>query len=561
MKTMNYRKYRPYPGVDIPDRTWPDNRITKAPIWCSVDLRDGNQALADPMGVEAKLEFFRMLTAIGFKEIEAGFPAASAAEFQFVRRLIEESLIPPDVTIQVLTQAREDVIRRTFEAVKGADKVTVHIYNSTSPVQREIVFGKSKKEIVSLAVEAARLTARLKKEYRMPGVRLEYSPESFTATELDYALEICEAVLEAWDFTGPEKPIINLPATVEMSTPNIYADRIEWFSRRIKRRGEIVLSVHTHNDRGCGVAAAELAVMAGADRVEGALFGNGERSGNMDIVTMALNLLSQGVDPELDFSRIDGIAEVYERLTGMTVHPRHPYAGELVYTAFSGSHQDAIKKGMRAAAAQKSPYWEVPYLAVDPGDVNRSYESLIRINSQSGKAGMSYVLEKDYGLNLPKWMQKDFSRAAQKAADVKGKELTSGEIYGVFESEYFSNGGPFRLKSCHIDSTAGESGKEGPVKVAASVEKGGETLSFESSGNGPLHAFVSGMSEILKTPFGIEEYAEHALTRGSDAKAAAYVRIKSANGEVSCGTGTGTDISQASVKAVVSACNRLPIKL
>jgi len=552
MKTMNPRKYKPYPAVEIPDRTWPSQTITRAPIWCSVDLRDGNQALSSPMGVEAKLEFFRMLVKTGFKEIEIGFPAASSAEFEFVRRLIEGGHIPDDVTIQVLTQAREEIIRRTFDSVRGAKNVIIHVYNSTSPAQRALVFGKSREEILELAVSAGRTVREIAGSCPETNTRLEYSPESFTATEPDFAVEICDAVMNAWAFKDGEKIILNLPATVEMSTPNVYADRVEWFLRRLKRRDRAVLSVHTHNDRGTAVAAAELAVMAGAQRVEGALFGNGERSGNMDLVTMALNLFSQGVDSGLDFSDMDGTAEIYRRLTGMPVHPRHPYAGELVYTAFSGSHQDAIAKGMKARSDDGE--WNVPYLPIDPKDVGRNYEAVIRVNSQSGKGGMSFLLEKDFGILIPRWMQKDFSRAVQKAADEKEAELSARDVYAVFKTEYLDGHGSYQLTNCHIDSHA--AGNH-PAVVNAVLSCAGKELRFDSTGNGPVDAFVRGLARVSGKPFTLEDYAEHALSHGADASAVAYVRVTNDKGKAGFGAGTGTDISAASIRAVLSAWNKL----
>ncbi|MGB8247710.1 MAG: 2-isopropylmalate synthase, partial [Chlorobium sp.] len=449
-KGMNYRKYTAYPAVDIVGRTWPDNTISKAPIWCSVDLRDGNQALPVPMSVDEKVAMFQLLVSIGFKEIEVGFPSASATEFAFVRRLVEQHLIPDDVTIQVLTQAREHLIRKTFEAVRGTDRAIVHLYNSTSRQQRDVVFRKNREEIKAIAVEGTKLVRRLKEESGNSGIRFEYTPESFTGTELDYALEVCHAVMDAWGVGPEDSIIINLPSTVEMSRPNIYADRIEWFCRNIKNRDAVLISVHAHNDRGTAVATAEFAMMAGADRVEGALFGNGERCGNMDIVTMALNLFSQGVDPELDFSDLPRIREVYRKCTRMDVHARHPYAGELVYTAFSGSHQDAISKGMKAHQGSQDGIWDVPYLPIDPQDVGCNYEAIVRINSQSGKGGVAYVLELDYGIQIPKWMQPDFAEAVQAVADRTGEELSPERIHELFHEEYVKLKEPFVLKKCHI---------------------------------------------------------------------------------------------------------------
>ena len=432
MKKMKYQKYAAYPAVTLSARSWPDKSITKAPVWCSVDLRDGNQALPVPMSVEEKVSMFQLLVSIGFKEIEVGFPSASATEFAFVRRLVDEHLVPDDVTIQVLTQAREHLIRKTFAAISGAKHAIVHLYNSTSSLQRDVVFRKNREEIKAIAVEGTALVRRLNDECGNTGIRFEYSPESFTGTELDYALDVCHAVMDAWGASKDDKIILNLPSTVEMSSPNIYADRIEWFCRNIKSRDAVLISVHAHNDRGTAVATAELALMAGADRVEGALFGNGERCGNMDMVTMALNLFSQGVDPELDFSDLPRIREVYRRCTRMDIHPRHPYSGELVYTAFSGSHQDAISKGMKAQPHSPGGLWAVPYLPIDPEDVGCNYEAIVRINSQSGKGGVAYVLEKEYGLQIPKWMQPDFAEAVQAVADTTGVELSVEQINELF---------------------------------------------------------------------------------------------------------------------------------
>jgi 2-isopropylmalate synthase len=559
MKKMNYQKYAAYPSVAISARSWPDKRITKAPIWCSVDLRDGNQALPVPMSVEEKVSMFQLLVSVGFKEIEVGFPSASATEFAFVRRLIEGQLIADDVTIQVLTQAREHLIRKTFEAIKGAKHAIVHLYNSTSSLQREVVFRKNREEIKAIAVEGTALVRRLKDESGNAGIRFEYSPESFTGTELDYALDVCHAVMDSWGASKDEKIILNLPSTVEMSQPNMYADRIEWFCRNIKVRDAVLISVHAHNDRGTAVATAELALMAGADRVEGALFGNGERSGNMDVVTMALNLFSQGVDPELDFSDLPRIREVYRRCTRMDIHPRHPYAGELVYTAFSGSHQDAISKGLKAQPLSPGGLWAVPYLPIDPRDVGCNYEAIVRINSQSGKGGVAYVLEKDYGIQIPKWMQPDFAEAVQAVADTTGIELSVEQIHELFYSEYVKLREPVTLKKCHIswDDEEPRLTDEKDTTISCIVQTKERELSFTAQGNGPLDAFVKGFVTQSGLDFSVDEYAEHAIGRSAGALAVAYIKIGCADGRVSFGAGIDSNISLASIKATVSALNRL----
>ena len=559
MKGMNYQKYAAYPVVDIPTRTWPDRTITKAPVWCSVDLRDGNQALPIPMSVDEKIAMFKLLVSIGFKEIEIGFPSASATEFAFVRKLVEENLIPDDVTIQALTQAREHLIRRTFESIKGAKNAIVHLYNSTSRQQRDIVFRMGKEEIRSIAIAGTRLVRELKEASGNPGIRLEYSPESFTGTELEYALEVCHAVMEEWGASASNKVILNLPSTVELSTPNIYADRIEWFCRNLRDRDAAIISVHAHNDRGTAVATAELAVMAGADRVEGALFGNGERCGNMDIVTIALNLLTQGVDPKLDFSDLPAIREVYRRCTRMDIHARHPYSGELVYTAFSGSHQDAISKGMKAHTKSAEGIWNVPYLPIDPQDVGCTYEAIVRINSQSGKGGIAYVLDKEYGIQIPKWMQPDFGLAVQDVTDRTGEELSPEQIHELFHKEYIGAKEPYQLRKCHIswDDEDPESNDEVATIINCSIQGPEGDLSFKARGNGPLDAFVRGMSGQTGLDFHVDEYVEHSIGHSSDAQAIAYIRISCADGRLSCGSGIDSNISLASIKAIVSALNRL----
>ncbi|NTV02760.1 MAG: 2-isopropylmalate synthase [Chlorobiaceae bacterium] len=559
MKAMNFRKYVPYPAVDIPDRTWPGKRITKAPIWSSVDLRDGNQALPIPMSVDDKVAMFRLLVSIGFKEIEVGFPSASATEFSFVRRLIEERIIPDDVTIQVLTQSREHLIRRTFEAISGAKNAIVHLYNSTSRQQRDVVFRMSREEIKAIAVSGTELVKSLKEQSGNPGIRFEYSPESFTGTELDYALEVCHAVMDTWGASAGNKVILNLPSTVELSMPNIYADRIEWFCRNIRDRDAAIISVHAHNDRGTAVATSELALLAGADRIEGALFGNGERCGNMDIVTMALNLLTQGIDPELDFSDMPKIRETYRRCTRMEIHPRHPYSGELVYTAFSGSHQDAISKGMKAHARCAEGLWDVPYLPIDPQDVGCSYEAIVRINSQSGKGGIAYVLDKEYGIQVPKWMQPDFGNVVQEVTDRTGDELTPGQIHELFLSEYIGVKSPYALKKCNIswDDADPDANDEVATIISCTVQAPeGETV-FKAKGNGPLDAFVRGMVSQTGLDFHVDEYSEHAIGHSSDALAIGYIRISCTDGRMACGSGIDSNISLASIKAIVSALNRL----
>ncbi len=556
---MNYKKYAPYPTVNITARSWPDKTITEAPMWCSVDLRDGNQALPVPMSVGEKVAMFQLLVSIGFREIEVGFPSASATEYAFVRRLIEGELIPDDVTIQVLTQAREHLIRKTFDSISGAKQAIVHLYNSTSSLQRDVVFRKNREEIKAIAVEGTALVRRLKEESGNAAIRYEYTPESFTGTELDYALEVCHAVMDGWGASVDDKIILNLPSTVEMSQPNIYADRIEWFCRNIKARDAVLISVHAHNDRGTAVATAELAVMAGADRVEGALFGNGERCGNMDIVTMALNLFSQGVDPELDFSDLPRIREVYQRCTRMDIHPRHPYAGDLVYTAFSGSHQDAISKGMKAQPSSPGGLWAVPYLPIDPGDVGCNYEAIVRINSQSGKGGVAYVLEKDYGIQIPKWMQPDFAEAVQGVADTTGIELLPDQIHELFLAEYVKLKEPLAIKKCQIrwDDKDLERNDEEATAITCIVQTQERELSFEVQGNGPLDAFVKGFVKESGLDFSIDEFSEHAIGRSAKALAAAYIKISCADGRISFGVGIDSNSSLASIKATVSALNRL----
>jgi 2-isopropylmalate synthase len=543
-------KYRPYEfAVGLPDRTWPSRRIEKAPIWCSVDLRDGNQALIDPMDVPRKRRLFELLVDLGYKEIEVGFPAASQPDYDFIRLLIEDDLVPDDVWIQVLTQAREELAERTIESLRGARRAIVHLYNSTSELQRRVVFREDRAGIRRIAVDGARWCARALDELLETDVRFEYSPESFTGTEVDYALEVCEAVLDVWQPTPEWKVILNLPATVEMSTPNLYADLIEWFGRHVSRRDAIILSLHPHNDRGCAVAATELALMAGGDRVEGALFGNGERTGNVDLVTLALNLMSQGVDPGVDFSDIDAARRVVEYCNRLPVHHRHPYVGELVYTAFSGSHQDAIKKGMEALEGSDGSVWEVPYLLIDPKDVGRTYEAVIRVNSQSGKGGVAYVMKAERGLDLPRRTQIEFSRVIQHLAETEGGEVTPDEIWAVFEAEYLARTTPLELLGHRSAEEPGE-----PEMLEVTVRLDGSERVVSGRGNGPIDSFVAALAG-LGIDLRVLDYHEHAVSSGADAQAACY--IEAAVGDrVLWGVGIHPSIVTASLRAVASAVNR-----
>ncbi|WPJ94877.1 2-isopropylmalate synthase [Coraliomargarita algicola] len=554
MQTGKITKYTPFQQIDLPDRQWPSRTITHAPIWASVDLRDGNQALATPMNVDEKLEMFELLVGIGFKEIEVGFPSASDTEFNFIRRLVDENRIPEDVTLQVLVQAREHLIRRTFESLQGVSKAIVHLYNSTSPVQRRITFNKSKEEIKAIAIEGTRLVKSLIQTIPDTKIRFQYSPESFSDTEVDYALEVCEAVMAEWQPTERDKIILNLPATVEVATPNVHADQIEWFCRHLKERNKAYISLHTHNDRGTGVAATELGLLAGADRVEGTLFGNGERTGNLDIVTVALNLYTQGVDPLLDFSQLEHIRSVYERITRMTVHDRHPYAGDLVFTAFSGSHQDAIKKGMdlRSVTDTDGIRWEVPYLAIDPEDIGRDYEAIIRINSQSGKGGVAYILERDFGLELPKAMHPDVGLTINSRADQGSRELSPQEVHEVFMQKYVNLSAPLELLSIEREDFA----KTGEVKVEAEICIEGETMLVAGTGNGPISAFVNALQIKGWKDFKLLDYRQHSIGGGSKTKAAAYIQIKNDDGTVSFGCGINANIELAGLHALVSAFNR-----
>lgn len=561
MKPESVTRYKPYPQVDMPDRTWPSKRIETSPSWCSVDLRDGNQALIQPMSLDKKIEMFRLLLKMGFKEIEVGFPSASQVEYDFTRKLINENLIPDDVEIQVLTQAREHLIKKTFESVEGAKKAIVHLYNSTSILQRNMVFKMKRKEIIELGVGGAKLLKEEEKKYPDTRFRYQYSPESFTGTELEFAVEICEAVMDVLEPT-PENPvIINLPATVEMSTPNIYADQIEWFCRKMKNRDCAIISLHTHNDRGCAVAATELGLMAGGQRVEGTLFGNGERTGNVDIVTVALNMFTQGVNPNLDLSNINELIDIYERVTRIRVPVRHPYAGELVYTAFSGSHQDAIKKGMDLAQNGDSPFWAVPYLPIDPNDVGRTYESIIRINSQSGKGGIAYIMDKEFGFKLPKEMQPGFGNVIQKLTDKLNRELLGTEVEGAFRQEYITCKRPYELKGFnvvkrHFDSAESQSS----AAIEATLVVRGEQKILSATGNGPLDAFCSAIRDATE-PFTLCSYHEHALNSGSSAKAVTYIEVELSDGDRYWGAGIDTDIIVSSIKAVLSSLNRASKRL
>jgi 2-isopropylmalate synthase len=546
------KKYRPYPPVHLPDRQWPSRVLTHAPRWCSVDLRDGNQSLAVPMNVGQKLELFQTLVKIGFKEIEVGFPSASNTEFTFNRRLIEEKRAPTDVWLQVLVQAREDLIERTVESLIGAKKVIIHMYNSTSPAQRRVVFGKSKDEIKAIAVNGAKMVKERLDRLKGTEVILQYSPESFSGTEPEFAKDISEAVMDVWQPTPKRKMILNLPDTVEVAMPNVYADQIEWMCRNIKNRDSLIISLHTHNDRSTGVAATELGLLAGADRVEGTLFGNGERTGNLDVVTVAMNLYMHGIDPKLDFSDLNSIREVYERCTGMTVPARQSYGGELVFTAFSGSHQDAIKKGFAERKKNKKlAHWDVPYLTIDPADIGREYREVIRVNSQSGKGGVAYLLESQFGIVLPKDMQREFGPIANNAVDKLGREVTGAELKQMFWREYIKRISPWQLKTFETES------KNGVVKCQASLLRNKKPVGFSGNGNGPLAALVHGFSQAGVPRFEIADYSEHALSSGEEASAIAYIQIKTANGKSRWGAGVDTNIELASVKAVLSALNRL----
>ncbi len=542
-------KYKPYPKIDLPNRTWPDKTIDKAPLWCSVDLRDGNQALINPMDMDKKLELFKLLLKLGFKEIEVGFPSASKVEFDFLRRLVDDNLIPSDVTIQVLVQAREHLIKKTFEALNGVKKATVHLYNSTSVAQRKIVFQKTKEEIIALALNGVDLVKKYEKEHDGE-IFLEYSPESFTGTELEFAVEICNAVTARWEICASRKVIINLPSTVEMATPNIYADQIEWMANHLDNRQNVIISTHTHNDRGTSIAATELALLAGADRVEGTLLSNGERTGNVDIITLALNMTTQGVDSQLNFQDVNEVLDVVERCTEMTTHPRHPYVGELVYTAFSGSHQDAINKGLAHRQNTKDAFWEVPYLPIDPEDVGRTYESIIRINSQSGKGGVAYILEQSFGYHLPKSMHPEIGKIVQRVTDEKGRELSSEEILEIFRDTYFNLKEHISFKDFTVTST------NKITTCTLSYNYNGKDIVSVGEGNGPIDACKNALMKEYKNSFSIKSYAEHSCGDKSSAKAVAYMELQT-DETLSCyGVGADNDIATASIKALFCALNR-----
>ena len=559
MSVMNPNgKYRAFEDVPLKNRTWPDKKITKAPMWCSVDLRDGNQALINPMSVEQKLEFFDLLVKIGFKEIEVGFPSASDTEFNFMRRLIEENHVPEDVTLQVLCQAREHLIKRTFESLKGCKKAIFHLYNSTSPSQRKYTFNKSKDEIKQIAIEGIRCVKNCLSMSEGTEIRLEYSPESFSTTEVDYALEVCEAVKKEWGCSAANKVILNLPTTVECAMPNQFADQIEYFCQNISERENVIISLHNHNDRGEGVAQCELGLLAGADRVEGCLFGNGERTGNLDIVNVGMNMYTQGIDPELDFRNMPELTEAYTRLTGMEIHPRTPYSGELVFTAFSGSHQDAIRKGMAARVnMEENAYWDVPYLTFDPHDIGRQYEGIIRINSQSGKGGAAFIMEQDYGLVLPKAMHPVFGGLVKDAADKAQRELKPAEIYNVFEKTWLNTKSPLNILEITEKHIEGERGSNLPEQVAAmaTIEWNGKKMAIAGNGNGPLDAFVNGLKQTDAPKFNITSFHEHSVGTGSDTCAVAYVQITKENGEQVWGVGKSSNVGRAGIAAVVSAFN------
>ena len=547
-------KYSPFKVIALDDRTWPTKQIIKSPIWCSVDLRDGNQSLIEPMGMEKKLRFFSMLVNLGFKEIEVGFPSASDTEFSFVRELIEKKLIPNDVKIQVLTQAREHLIKRTFESVKGAENVILHLYNSTSSLQREVVFRQDKKGILKIATDGAKLVKILADENKNTNWQFEYSPESFTGTELEYAVEVCNEVNQIWKPSKELKTIMNLPATVELASPNIYADQIEWMCRNLDQRENVLVSLHPHNDRGTGIAAAELGLMAGADRIEGTLFGNGERTGNVDIVSLALNQLTQGVDPKLDFSDINKVMREVEYCNQLPIHPRHPYAGDLVFTAFSGSHQDAIKKGFDAMRESNDPKWRVPYLPIDPEDVGRTYEAVIRINSQSGKGGVAYIIEKDHGLSLPRRLQIDFSGIIQKIADETGKELEADLIWETFNKTYIEVNGKYEYLNHEIVSKIDENNKQIDA-INLNLKINGKNVKLYGKGNGPIDSFIDALSTKFKLNLKVSDYQQNAISSGSDASAAAYIELLIKD-ETFWGVGINPNTVVASFQAIINGINR-----
>ncbi len=547
------KKYKPFSSVELRDRTWPDKKITKAPIWCSVDLRDGNQALIEPMGHEKKVKMFELLCSLGFKEIEIGFPAASQTDYDFVRYLIEKKKIPNDVTIQVLTQSRQHIIEKTFESLIGIDKAIVHFYNSTSALQRKVVFDDDEEGIKKIAIDGALLIKELSKKYNKTNWRFEYSPESFTGTEVDFAAEVCNEVINILKPCSDEKIIINLPATVEMSSPNVYGDQIEWMIRNLNNREDVLVSLHPHNDRGTAVGAAEIGVMAGADRVEGTLFGNGERTGNVDIVTLALNLLTQGVDPELELNNINHVIREVEYCNQLPVHPRHPYAGDLVFTAFSGSHQDAIKKGLSAISQSNNPHWEVPYLPIDPSDLGRTYEAVVRINSQSGKGGIAYILEKDHGVSLPRRLQISLSTKIQKVADETGKELLSHEIWDIFDKNFIQGPNKAELISFELNTIDGENDS---IKVETKLNQ--NILEFSGSGNGPIDAMIQGINEKMGLNLSVTDYHQHSLGTGSDAKAVAYIEVSDGN-KTRWGVGIDENTIRASLRAIMIGFDKISI--
>lgn len=553
MKIDPSTKYRPFPPVNLPDRQWPSKTIDAAPIWCSVDLRDGNQALIEPMGTERKMRLFKLLVDCGFKQIEVGFPAASQTDYEFVRQLIENDLVPDDVTLQVLTQCRQPLIERTFESLQGCHSAILHLYNSTSTLQRRVVFGLDKAGVKQIATDGAELVAEYAAKQTDTRWQFQYSPESFTGTELEYAVEVCDAVNDIWQPTPDNPTILNLPATVEMSTPNIHADQIEWFSRHVKNRDSVCLSLHPHNDRGCAVAATELGLLAGADRVEGTLFGNGERTGNVDVVTLALNMFSQGVDSKLDFSDIYDVMRSVEYCNQLPVHPRHPYAGELVFTAFSGSHQDAIKKGFAAMRKSNSPIWEVPYLPIDPADVGRTYEAVIRVNSQSGKGGVAFIMEQDHGLELPRRLQIEFSQVIQEISEETGSEVNSESIYAAFKDVFLEAKSPLSFIK---HSSAEVEGEEDMRLLTAAVSFDGTEIEIQGKGNGPIDAFVSSLNESFGIDMRIVDYHQHATGSGADAQSACYFEIQVGKGETRFGAALHSNIVVASLMALCSAFNR-----
>ncbi len=549
-------KYRPWGIIELSDRQWPSRTIDRVPQWCSVDLRDGNQALPIPMGVNEKLELFKLLCSIGFKQIEIGFPSAAQTEFDFARKLIEDKLVPDGIALQVLTQAREHLIKKSFESLQGVQKAILHLYNSTSPLQRRVTFGKSKEEIKKVAIDGVKLVKKFLSDLPDTNVQLEYSPESFSDTEVEYSLEVCEAVMDAWEPTEQNPVILNLPATVELFTPNVHADQIEWFCRNMKERNKAVISLHTHNDRGTGTAATELGLLAGADRVEGTLFGNGERTGNLDIVTVALNMYGQGLHPNLNFHNLDEIREVYERSTGMSVHERHPYAGDLVFTAFSGSHQDAIKKGMDLREKEgdsNDNHWQIPYLSIDPRDLGRSYEEIIRINSQSGKGGVAYILSREFGLDLPKPMHPEVGKLINEKADSESRELSAEEIFSFFKKQFLENITPLEL----ICYDSGKKPGEEKVSCHATIKINSEQKEIIGSGNGPINAFVNGLEVNGLKDFKLTDYRQHSIGAGSATESASFVQLQSKVGRVAYGCGISSSIEKSGLLALVSAYNRI----